>query len=112
MPFTPQTPENKSVEVVSTQAKDIDTFDILQLDMHFDPNDDSATHAFVTWASGYMDAGTFVEVHRDRCKLEGASFITAITAAVDGGKNIYDNVKYALWDYMVAQGVIPTGTVS
>lgn len=111
MPFNPSTPETATVVTTTDQERILDTYDILRFDMNFDPNNPMVTYVDVTWLKGYMEGETFVEVERQLTRLAGPEFLAAVMVPADSNESVYANVKNTLWNFMIAQGMVPAGTI-
>jgi hypothetical protein len=111
MPFNPTAPETKSIVTTTENQVTLDTFDILRFDMNFNPNNPMVTYVDVTWLEGYMNEGQFVEAERHLTRLAGPEFLAAVMVPADSGSSVYANVKNTLWNYMIAQGIVPAGSI-
>lgn len=61
-------------------------------------------------AKGYQDGVNFVTLQEFEVPIDQNSSATLFNCASDGTKTLYENVKTALYDYLIDNGVV-AGTI-
>jgi hypothetical protein len=109
MPFQPDSPPTGNIPQPTT-TQPLNKYHIGKLTLHLDPNDASALRADVTILRGYEDGGVFKPVETERHTLSGQSLIDAVNAVTTGG-SVYGEVKTALWNLLLSENIVTSGTI-
>ena len=113
MSFIPNNPETRVVPNTDTKPEPHNEFHIHELSFLLEPRNPMLTKCRIVWSEGYDNAdGYYVGslIHEDH--LEGTALVAALIALVTSGNTRYDEVKGAIWQLLIDEGIVPQGSVA
>ena len=111
MPFAPTAPE--SVSVATPETKNLDKFRIVGLEIQLDPDDAIKSTVKIRFASGFDDGGgKFQPMRYHEETFTGAPMGSMFASITAEGDSVKVAVRKALWQMLVDEGKLPTGTIN
>lgn len=111
MPYAPTTPPSVALPG-PTVNKDLNVFHIHRVDVVLDPNGVEPIQVTIHWSKGYMQDGKYVAAQPFYNTLSGADVIAVYETTTSGSKDLYTEIKDAVWKLLKDRDIIPAGTVS
>ena len=111
MPLSPSSPVAVQVDGPKVE-KNLTTYQILELAILLDPNNDAALTARVRWARGVMDGEKFLAVDVQEARFNATQMATKIDSVTTGRLSLYAEVKNAVWQLLAEAGLVPAGTIN
>ena len=109
MTFKSNVPGTGDVPTVQTRV--LGEFRIYGINIQLDPNDPAKNGIVVDFSEGFVEGGVFISVKRRSKRFTGAPMAQVILAEVEPGNTRYNEVKKGVWQILLSEGEIPSGTI-